>query len=184
MTKVILVDMDGVLEDLVSAWTSALNSKYGLNVNPDEVAFYNLHRYYLGLSDEEYYGVLHEPEFWKTVKPIEGANEYLRKLKDDGYWPVLLTGTYYKTLRPKMDYCLFDKFDVFKWSDVIVTGLKNLVQGDVIIDDSPENLRSSPAKLKILFSRPYNERSNPKSYGAVRANSWEEAYRIIKGNCV
>jgi 5'(3')-deoxyribonucleotidase len=62
---------------------------------------------------------------------------------------------------------------------VISTDQKHHVTGDVMIEDSANNLLRSPAKHKILFRRPWNERNIPDAImsGCILA---EDYYDVLK----
>lgn len=65
------------------------------------------------------------------------------------------------------------------WSDVIVTANKQIVQGDILIDDGLHNLVGGKYE-KILMTAPHNKGFNQEEkYGIHRVNNWEEAYNLV-----
>ena len=60
---------------------------------------------------------------------------------------------------------------------------KQMVMGDVLIDDGPHNLVNGPY-FRILFDQPHNRGINEKKYGMYRAVGWEQVYQLIHENLV
>ena len=75
----LLVDMDDTLEDLLPAWVAWINKENGRSVDWQSIAEWDMHKAFPGLSDDQIYSMLSLPEFWDTVRPKEGAVEYLKK---------------------------------------------------------------------------------------------------------
>ena len=50
-TNIILVDADDTIENLVEAWTTALNDRYNRNVNSQEILQWDIKQYYPGLDN-------------------------------------------------------------------------------------------------------------------------------------
>lgn len=50
-SNIILVDADDTIENLVEAWTTALNNRYSRNVNPQEILQWDIKQYYPGLDN-------------------------------------------------------------------------------------------------------------------------------------
>ncbi len=53
---------------------------------------------------------------------------------------------------------------------------KQLVKGDILIDDNPHNLVGGEY-IPILFDRPHN---HDKAHGITRAQTWEEVKNTIR----
>lgn len=60
----------------------------------------------------------------------------------------------------------------------IVTKNKQLVNGDILIDDGVHNLEGGRYK-KILMSAPHNKGYDAELHGMTRVKSWEEAYNAV-----
>ena len=102
------------------------------------------------------------PYIFSDAKPIEGAIEAYTKLLDAGHEIVLCTvvpfdshnGLHQKITWAKNHLPNFDH-------NIIATHRKDLVRGDVIIDDKIENIemwkKMNPNKPAILFPRPWNK---------------------------
>lgn len=171
----ILVDMDDVLELLVSGWTAYLNEKHGINVDPNDVNDWDITLAFPMLTSEQIYAAEQDDHLWDYVEPMPGAPETLKRLIDEGHTLYVVTSSYYQTMKSKMDNVLFRYFPFLKWEQVIVTFNKQMIKGDVLIDDGPHNLIGGSYR-KILFDRPHNRNFNESLYGIVRAKDWDDVY--------
>lgn len=174
----ILIDMDDVIEQLARAWVQYLNDRYGTDVSPDDVHEWDLSLAFPSLTREQVYAAELDDAIWSRVQPMPGADEAMKRLLSDGHDIYIVTSTYYPTLKTKMDEVLFRYFPYIPWEHVIVTNNKQMIKGDVLVDDGPHNLTGGDYR-KILFTANHNRSLDEKSIDAVRVNNWEEAYREL-----
>lgn len=173
----ILVDMDDTIEDLLGAWLSFLNNKYGTNVKRDDVREWDISKAFPTLERKQVYEPLTINEFWGTIKPIEGAYDTLKNLMEDGHSIYIVTASAYETLPAKMELTLFRNFPFIKWSNVIITSNKQMVKGDVLIDDGVHNHEGGDY-ISILMNAPHNV--SFQKDGVIRVHSWNEIYEVIR----
>lgn len=174
----VLVDMDDTIEDLLGAWVSALNQQYGLEVNKDSVTDWDVTKAFPKLTKPQVFAPLYSEGFWKTVKPIDGAADALQRLINDGHTLYVVTSSFHENLSAKMTNVLFKYFPFFRWEDVIITDHKQLVKGDVLVDDGVHNLEGGDY-LKILMDAPHNRGYDAEAGGMYRADDWNEVYELI-----
>lgn len=175
----ILVDMDDTIENLLDNWIHWLNVKHGTSVKPDEVIDWEIDRFFPTLTRHEVFEPIFTEDFWDTVTPKEDAIYYVKRLIDDGYKVYICTNTNYKTMKPKMDKVLFKYFDYLTWNNVIVTGNKQMVKADFLVDDGVHNLVGGSYK-GILMDAPHNWYFDEEEYGITRVKNWKEVYNLIK----
>ncbi len=175
----ILVDMDDTIERMLTAWIKRLNDRYGTSVTYDDIVDWDVSRAFPELTREQVYGIEHEPGFWRTVEPIEGAPEALKRFIDAGHEVYIVTATEYSTLAEKMDDLLFKYFPFITWDHVIITSHKQMIRGDVLIDDAVHNLEGGDY-AKVLFTSANNKLYDAEANGMSRANNWAEAEAIIE----
>lgn len=187
MTKkefVILIDMDDVLECLVEAWVARLNEKYNRNVSPENVVEWNVCVYFPGLTKEQVHSPLFEDDFWKSVKPKDGAIEYVSKLHSEGFSMYVVTSSHYATVSSKFKYALLPYFPFFDCNHIIICNAKQLVKGNVLIDDGVHNLLDSDVSKatynKILFSANHNKNFDCTGTDIHRVHGWDEVYDVIE----
>ena len=174
----ILVDMDDVLETLIEGWVEYLNDHYGTSVTSDDINDWDMTLAFPTLTPEQVYSAELDDSLWDRVGPKQGAREALEKMIADGHEIYIVTATYYQTLKAKMENVLFKYFPFITWDNVIITSNKQMVMGDVLIDDGPHNLVGGTYK-KILFDVNHNRSFDEKSVGAIRAHNWDEVYDIV-----
>ena len=175
----ILVDMDDVLENLSEAWIASLNEEYGMEVDYKQERDWKMEKSFPDLTPAQIYAPLYDDAFWGTVKPIRGASEVLEKLIDEGNEVFIVTASNYTTLKTKMEDVLFKFYPFLDWRNVIVTYRKQMILGDVMIDDGPHNLMGGNY-AKILFDAPHNRGFNAECNGMIRAKDWNDVYDILK----
>ena len=174
----ILVDMDDTIEQLLKAWINWINGKYGRSATLDDITDWNVQQPYPGLTRKQVYGVTYEPGFWKTVEPMPGAAEGLKHLIDAGHEVFIVTATPYEHMREKMTEVLFKYFPFLTWDQVIITSRKQMIRGDVLIDDGIHNLEGGNY-TKIMFTAPHNRNYDAEANGMIRVRTWDEVVRII-----
>ena len=174
----ILVDMDDTIEQLLKAWVSRANVRFGRSVTPDDIRDWNVAAAYPGLTKEQVYGITYEKGFWESVEPMPGAADALKHFMDAGHQVFIVTATEPEHVEEKMNGLLFRYFPFLSWRQVIITCRKQLIRGDVLIDDGIHNLEGGDYR-KILFTAPHNRNYDAEGSGMVRVDTWEEAVRII-----
>lgn len=175
----ILVDMDDTIESLGEAWIGYLNNKYHTNVCKEDVTDWDISKAFPGIDKPLVYQPLRDKALWKSVKPLPGAAEYLKKLIDDGHKVLIVTTSNPDSVPMKLRYTLFPNFPFFTYHDVIITSQKQLVRGDILIDDGIHNLIGGEY-YKILMSAHHNRSFDAEANDMIRAESWEEVYSIIQ----
>ena len=175
---VILVDMDDTIEQLLKAWVKGANERYGREVRYEDIRSWDVSAAYDGLSWEQIYEIPMTPGFWKTVEPIPGAAEALQRLMAAGHEVYIVTATECDSVPEKMNELLFRYFPFLRWEQVIITCRKQLIRGDVLIDDGVHNLVGGDYH-KILVTAPHNMDYDAEANGMIRVSSWAEIEAVI-----
>ena len=174
---VILVDVDNVLEDLHTYWVAAVNKKYGTNVKPEDVTAWNIDKFFDGLSRSQVFSPLHTKELWESMVPLENSQKLLKQLKADGHRVYLLTSAHPDTIPYKYSF-LQKYFPFIPFKDIIIASHKQMVMGDVLIDDAPHNLEGGQYR-GILVDASHNKNYDEKAHGFIRVKNWEEIYNAV-----
>ena len=175
--KTILIDMDDVMTDLLTPWVEYLNDKHDLSVYTSDITAWDMSLFFHTLSKEEIYQPLDEEDFWKTVKPREGAVYYLNKLCNE-YQVYIVTATSLSTIKYKIDHIIKPYFPFINPRNIIISNNKQMISGDILIDDNINNLLGGKYD-KILFSRPHNYTYLSKDYPIIIADGWEDCYKKV-----
>lgn len=97
---------------------------------------------------------------------------------DAGHEVYIVTATPYISVPEKMDDLLFRWFPFITWEQVIITSRKQLIKGDVLIDDGIHNLEGGDY-VKILMTAPHNRDYDAEANGMIRVNNWKEIEEVI-----
>lgn len=155
LKKTLLLDMDDVTVDQSLTWVQRIYERTGIwydreewnewrvaNILPPDVVH---------LIFEE---INKEPGFFRNLPAKEGAIEGIRELSH--YYDIVF-------ITASEHYAYVDKYlwieenlPFLPKPNLILTHRKDLVLGDIFVDDGPHNLLKSPAKMKIVFDHPWN----------------------------
>lgn len=167
----ILVDMDEVLVDLLPTWIGCLNLQFGTNVDYRDISSWDICQYFPGSTEEQTWEVLGSESFWRLIEPKEGAVDYLQILLAQGHRVFVVTASHYDTVAAKIRGALIRHFPFIHWENIIITAHKQMIRGDVLVDDGIHNLIGGDY-AKILMDMPHNQGIDAERYGVVRAKNW------------
>src|SRR5205085_3896309 len=136
------------------------------------------------------YGLITQPMFFYDLEPLPGSIAAVEALKILGHDVNILTA-------PASDHCATEKllwlkkyFPFINHKNVHITHRKELLHGDVLIDDRSKNCleyqAAHPEALVICFEYPYNQdlKNHPSIKIAGRwddtTTAWTEACRLIQ----
>lgn len=179
----ILIDVDGVILNTQKALLKRLNNRYGTRYTLKNVTHY--HWFENVYKNIDPWAELEDGAFWHNeVTLIDGAKDAFNQLNQNHeIYFVTASSVFNLALGEKM-YCLKDLLDVTgQWlnNHIIITQNKELVQGDVLIDDCAENIHkwimaSGTRKFGLLFGQPWNKDNK---YNLYPHTSWSEIKDII-----
>lgn len=181
--KIVLVDMDGVLVALTDAWLDAYAKAGGEIILPDQITTYNFTDH---VKDPElFYSVLESAHVFLVAEGY-GRVGRLRALCEayDVHIVTYVHSTAPSGHADKLTW-LAQHFPWFDLNRVIFAKHKYLVQGDCIIEDSPENidawLEANKKGMAICIRQPYNRDWRPKhSTRVLMADDLDEAESILR----
>ena len=176
----ILTDADGVIENLTAEMPALINEKYGTDVAFEDITQWDFAKAFPELTHEQIYSTELEAELYDRIKPMRAAPEILKRLMDDGHRVYVVTNTPYKAVALKMEKVMKKYFPFLTWENFIITSNKQMIKGDVLIDDGIHNLLGGEY-VKLLYDAPCNRSFDAEANGMIRVRSWEEIYRVISG---
>ena len=175
----ILVDMDDTMENFCVVWVNKLNKKYGTCVHIDDIKEWDIHKFFPELSKDEIFSPLFCEDFWKEVRPLDGAVQYIEKLINDGHKIIVVTASHPDTVSMKWHHVMQRYFPFIDCKDIIVTAKKQVIKGDVLIDDAPHNLIGGEY-MKILYDAPHNKNFDTNNMYITRVYNWNQIYNLIQ----
>ena len=119
-------------------------------------------------------GRLGEPGFFRHLPVMEDSVDVLRRL-NDRYEVFIVSAAmeFPNSLKDKYDW-LMEHFPFFTWRQIALTGSKDLVAGDFMIDDHVKILKGFKGKPYL-----YTSAHNLNVTGYDRINNWKEAAAIF-----
>lgn len=146
------VDCDDVLYMCNEYACRLATEKYGLNppLSIEEITSWSPRHNRSDLIFEYY----DKAEFFETQPLFPGAQEFIRNLLKiaDVYF---VTAVEPRFMGIRINRLLMDFPEIPK-EHIIMGYQKNLIHVDFLLDDSPNNIRTSSAKYPVIFRRPWN----------------------------
>ena len=177
---IILIDADNVIENLTHEMFLYIDELYGTDAHYEELRDWDLCTAFPALTREQVYGAELNAELYDRVKPIEGAVGTIRRLIDDGHEVFVVTNTPAKAYAPKTEKVFARYFPFIPSDHYILTSHKQMIRGDVLIDDGIHNLVGG-TYAKLLFNAPNNMDYDAGANGMIRVADWDDIYRVISG---
>ncbi len=158
----ILVDMDAIVVDLLPVWLSRYNAEWDDNVQTADIYDYDTSKCVKSECGVKVFGYLNEPGLFTDLPEIPGAVKVLKRLHGDGHEITIVTAPVEApTCHGEKAVWLKNHMPFLNRKDLIAAHKKHHVHGDVLIDDSPANLRDYrirwPQAKTMAIGYPYNE---------------------------
>lgn len=178
---VVLMDLDGVVVDLEPKWFSVYNAEWDDNLDPKANRVWDLLKVVKPESGRAIYDILDRDGFFRDLPTYPGAMRGLGELARHTDIVVLTSALDNPNAARDKLLWIREFLPFIKKGNVIITPRKDLVHGDIMVDDSPNNLKKTLAKHKIVYDHPYNRMVKD----AERVYNWTElteaVYRYING---
>ena len=155
----ILCDMDSIIVNMSQKWIDLYNKDHNEKMTMDDVKNWDMaHNVKIG---EKIYEYLYSHEFFLNVDPIEGALEALQTFQKEGHHLVIASAPSWPGNSASDKLSWLKKHAPFiNKRDVMLGHNKYMLKGDVLIDDSPDNIESYfkhwPQADIMTIAYPYN----------------------------
>ena len=167
----IFVDIDDTIVNTVSAWIKWLNADYGLDVKIEDVKEWDMYKAFPMLAKEDVYAPLFDEVFWETVEAFSDAVGVLERLNKK-HEVFLVSATHPSNVSNKVLRCVHRHFPYITSKQYIFIYYKSFLNGDIIIDDRPENLIYSSCKYKFLMNAQHNQNFDCRNTDVEWAKDW------------
>lgn len=167
----ILVDMDGVLANVYSQFLKLEALETGRFRNIEETngkieseafPFYDKHVRSVG--------------FFGTAPTMKGSVEGVKYLNNKYEVIILSSATEFPLSLSEKELWLNKFFPFIGWQQMVFCGRKDLVKGDIMIDDHPKNLLLFEGR-KVLFTQPHNIDIHNATF--ERVFCWEDIITLL-----
>lgn len=170
-SKVVLVDMDGVLADIHAHMVLEEYKRSGVKIDLNEIH---------GMLEDEafpsFYEMIHSVGFFRSAPVVKDSVEGLRYLNDKYKVLVVSSATEFPNSLNEKHAWLNEHYPFISWKQMIFCGSKANIKGDIMIDDHSKNLLTFEGR-KILFTQPHNSCIDASAYERVYA--WKEIKEIL-----
>ena len=190
--KIILLDSDQVLAEFSRHWVKVYNERYDDQLTEKEFAgeFGGVEKVVKPEVGEKVYDLTQEPGFYQALDLVEGAVEGVKKLM--GVADVYVVSSYSvdpESAKGKVEW--FKKYfpEITDNEALVLCKPKFLVYGDVLVDDSVDNLKKWSAFMRdvlgkddfhaVCFAAPHNVGAEKEDFVDVRVETWQELLEYL-----
>jgi 5'-nucleotidase len=169
----IIIDMDEVIADPMGEMIDWYRREYGVEADKNKMNG----SWLVGFPEEHQPLVmerLRSPGFFRDLPVMPDAVETLRQLNQQ-YEVFIVSAAmeFPNSLKDKHDW-LMEHFPFFTWKQIALTGSKDLVFGDFMIDDHVKHLKGFRGKPYL-----YTAAHNLTVTGYDRIDNWKQAAGIF-----
>ncbi|MBO9620425.1 MAG: 5'(3')-deoxyribonucleotidase [Niabella sp.] len=170
----LIVDMDGVLADVYSQFKKYETEEFG-SVQPD--------RDLRGKTEREAYKnvrvYVNSPGFFLNAPVMAGSIAVMEELNKAYELFIVSSAMEFPLSLYEKYQWLQQHFSFLSWQQIVLCGSKQVITGDIMLDDHFKNLDHFRGKT-ILFSQPHNMLKEPGSH--IRVNDWQEVGQLLLQN--
>lgn len=174
----IILDSDEVIAHNIDLLLEKYNGEYGTSLTKDE-----LHEWDLTTVQKEGTNILkyfNQPGFFRHLPVMKDAQKIIKQLIEDGHDVVIATSSPKNGILDKIEF-FEEYFPFIPFSHIIPITRKDLLKGDIMLDDAPHNLEVSSCRYPVIFDNLWNRNieKHPFLKGLKRIHSWEEFYDFV-----
>ncbi len=170
----VLIDFDNVVNTFTDYLLNVYNERTGCSLQVSDIREYNLEKYIgsYGMS------IFKEEGFFEAVPQKNGSVQALKYLIESRDYDVYIVSACGSNQELEEKFRWFDRYlPEFNKNRILRCKEKEMISGDVLIDDCVDNLdRCAPYMKGILMNMPFNE--NNRAY--PRVDSLNDALPILK----
>ena len=172
--KILLLDMDDVTVDQTRTWIKRIYEKTGFRYQWEDFSRWDLSTIFpKEITKMIFEEINREPGFFRFLPAKEGAAEGIKKLSYK-YDIVFVTASEPYAYEDKY-YWVKENLSFLDKPNLVLTHRKDLIMGDIFVDDGPHNLLKSNAKTKIIFDHPWNRQVTQ----GQRVSDWDELVDLL-----
>ena len=154
--KIIKIDCDGVLRNMLPLMCMLYNDYYEDELTPEDITNFDVKKVFTKCPNpEEFFFKKHAEILYLNSPKCEKVKEAMDLLHEKGYHIVIVSNqpsfeNQYYTLQWLKNYNIY-------YDSICFTKEKGIILGRIVIDDYPVNLFKCHELEKILIDAPYNK---------------------------
>jgi len=173
----VLIDMDGVLADTHFELLKRYNSEYNANLKKSDLIHWDLTKIQkAGTHLVKYFDT---PGFFASLPVYEGARQGIEALSSIKCVELFIASAPTTVGYVEKEQWIKEYFPEIPVSNIIFTARKDMLAGDIIIDDGLHNIHPTRCSSAILFDQPWNRHGIASNKGVFRAHSWNDVVGIV-----
>lgn len=180
-TKYLLVDCDDVLADFKTPARALMREMFGIEIELENLQHWDLFSVLTPEQHQLLLDAMGRPGVCYSLPILPGAKEGIERLRSEGTVVVVTRPVLRPTWVYERTHWLMDKLG-FTEDQVINTAAKQLVRGDILLDDNPENIsmwtRHHPAGAGMMWALPNTEHMREMDEHRVR--TWDSVLDRVK----
>lgn len=172
------VDVDGVVADLYTEWLGRYNRDYDDKLTVDDLTVWGIHTLVKPECGTKIFDYLAHPDLYEKIEPIGGARSAVYYIRQNGDRPIFVTSNLRGMTDQKWDWLVRHGFikEGHYCDDLVVCHDKSLINVDILIDDSYDNVKHFGG-MGILFGDYPHSRNKPGLHTVAR--NWREVLDIL-----
>lgn len=153
----ILIDMDGVIANIMPLWLKWYNRDYHDNLKEEDVTDWSIERIVKPECGTRMMHYLGYEGFFRNAVPYPEAKEVIQRLLDLGaeIWFVTKSTHYGRYMVREKSEWIAEHYPHIGQEKILFCKYKSVIPGDLMVDDYFQNLRGFNG-IKVLFERPWN----------------------------
>ena len=166
------LDCDDLLFECASLAVQCANRDYGLNLDPENMLYWG----YKEGGFDKVFQYFNSPSFVMNQKPIEGAQEFIRKLSEVPNVKIYFITAVPAELSGIRGECLKRYFPWIDEKNYILSSSKDVAKFDIFIDDAPHNIFANRSEYRIVRRHRWNENVS----GMMSYSDFDELWSLIR----
>jgi 5'(3')-deoxyribonucleotidase len=171
MNKIVGIDVDDVILELVPAWLKAYNQDFKDNLKLEHITDWNIKKFVKKSCGKKIYDYIKSPDIYNEIKPVKDSLWGINALREMGYRVVYITVNNYGNAK----YDLLLKYGyMVSGKDFVMAEDKSLIKSEILLDDNYNNIINFCGE-GFLMTKPWNKNFNY----AKRVRSWKDFIKKI-----
>ena len=170
MKSKIILDCDDVLYPCNQKAVELLNEEKGTKFTID-------HIWKWGIMDsdlDERLKFFKDPSFIRELPPCEGARRFIRALSRMG--EIFVATSVAPACAGERVTSILKYFPEIPPENILIGSRKDMLHGDILLDDAMHNIANSRIQYPVLFRQPWNRRES----GALAVSTYDEFLSFVQ----
>lgn len=177
----IAIDIDNVLNNHVEKTIEFYNKKYNKSLSMQDINHYSIYECLPYEDADNFIKLFTDIDVLNSLTPTNRSQACLKSLINQGHELYIATATPPQVYDIKVNF-IKKYFDFFPVKNMICIQKKSLLNVDILIDDSLEQLTSSVNYYRVCYDQPWNQ-GHDYAYDIYRAYSWDDVLTCVDKIC-